>query len=69
MPAGSTFTPFNQLTEAQVIGWIQAVVDGNQSYKEHIEAQILKQIAEKVRPVTEPQLPWGSPTPPTSPAS
>jgi hypothetical protein len=64
MPAGSTFTPFNQLTEAQVIGWIQEVVDSNPNYKQHIDAQILKQIAEKIRPVTEPQMPWAPPTPP-----
>lgn len=69
MPAGSTFTPFNQLTEAQVIGWIQEVVDSNPNYKQHIDAQILKQIAEKIRPVTEPQMPWAPPAPPTPAAS
>ena len=67
MPAGSTFVPFAQLTEAMVIGWVQAVVDGNPGYKQHIDAQIQKQIDEKIRPVTEAQMPW-APAPTTPPA-
>ena len=61
MPAGSTFVPFAELTEATVLGWIQAVVvDG---YEEHVNAQIAKQIDEKHNPVTEAALPWAPPAP------
>lgn len=67
MPAGSTFVPFEQLTEAMVIGWIQEVVNTNPGYKQHIDAQIQKQIDEKIRPVTEAQLPWAPATPPATP--
>lgn len=56
------FTAFEELTEAKVIEWIQAVVVG--SYKEHIDAQIAKQIAAVKTPVTEvaaEALPWAPP--------
>lgn len=61
MPAGSTFIPFAELTEAIVLGWIQAVVVGG--YEEHVNAQIQKQIDEKHNPVTEAALPWAPPVP------
>ena len=51
-----SFTSFADLTEANVLAWIQAVVvDG---YEEHVNAQIQKQIDGKVTPVTESDLPW-----------
>jgi hypothetical protein len=56
-----TFTPYDQLTEAQVLEWIEAVVNDNPSYKEHIEEQITAQIAAQVAPETdvdEGQFPW-----------
>ena len=56
MPEGSTFVPLAELTEAMVLGWIQAVVVG--SYEEHVNAQIAKQIAEKATPITETPMPW-----------
>ena len=59
MPEGSTFVPFEQLTEATVLGWIQGVVVGG--YEEHVNAQIAKQIQDKITPVTEPGLPWAPP--------
>lgn len=64
MPAGSTFIPFNQLTEEIVIDWIKGVVVGG--YEEHVNAQIQKQIDEKHNPVVEAALPWAPPaeTPP-----
>lgn len=61
MPEGYNFIPFADLTEADVISWIQAVVEGNPSYKKHIDDQIQKQIDEKMRPITEPDLPWAPP--------
>jgi hypothetical protein len=69
MPAGSTFIPFQDLTEEIVLGWIRAVVIGG--YEEHVNAQIQKQIDEKHNPITETQMPWApvaetaAPTTPT----
>jgi hypothetical protein len=62
------FVPFENLTEATVLGWIQAVVVGG--YEEHVNAQIQKQIDEKHNPITEADMPWAPPreTPPTPPA-
>jgi hypothetical protein len=59
------FIPYEELTEADIIGWIEAVVVG--SYKEHIDAQIMKQIALIKNPVVEVpsnELPWSPPTEP-----
>lgn len=56
------FIPYEELTEANVISWIQAVVVG--AYKEHVDAQILKQIALIKDPVVEVpsnELPWSPP--------
>lgn len=56
------FTAFEDLTEQQVIEWIQAVVVD--SYKDHVEGQIAKQIAAIKAPVTEvaaDALPWAAP--------
>ena len=56
VPAGS-FVAFADLTEATVLGWIQAVVVG--SYMDHVQAQIQKQIDEAT--IQEPDLPWAPP--------
>jgi hypothetical protein len=61
------FTSYENLTESQVLGWIQDVVNNNAGYKAHIEDQIQKQIDAALRPkveVTGDQLPWAAPTPP-----
>jgi hypothetical protein len=57
------FTPFEELTESQVIGWIQAKVSGSAptSYWDHISDRINKQIEEKANVkinVEETELPW-----------
>jgi hypothetical protein len=66
MPEGYTFIPFDQLTEEMVLEWIKAVVVGG--YEEHVNAQIQKQIDDKLTPVTEATLPWApAPTPTTAP--
>lgn len=67
MPAGYDFVPFEDLTEADVISWIQAVVEGNSGYKQHIDEQIQKQIDQNMRPVTEADLPWAPPKANTAP--
>ena len=65
-PSQPDFTPYDQLTEAQVLGWIQAVVVG--SYWDHVNEQIMKQIALKKDPVTPTsQFPWSPPAPPGPP--
>jgi hypothetical protein len=59
------FIPYEELTEADIIAWIQAVVVG--SYKDHIDGQINKQIALIKDPVVEVpsnELPWSPPTEP-----
>lgn len=64
----ATFIPYEDLTEADVIGWIQAVVVG--SYKEHVDAQIMKQIALIKDPVVEVpngDFPWDPPAPAPTP--
>ena len=51
------FTPYDQLTEAQVIGWVQAAMGEEQvaSY----EANVAQQIADQIDPpVVTPPLPW-----------
>jgi len=55
----ATFTSFEDLTETQVLGWIQAVVTG--SYEAHVNEQIQKQIDAKKNPETEVasgKFPW-----------
>lgn len=64
------FTTYENLTEAQVIGWIQDVVNNNPGYKAHIDQQIQKQIDAIVRPTTEVNadaLPWAEPDANTTP--
>ena len=65
-PSQPDYTPYDQLTEAQVLGWIQAVVVG--SYWEHVQEKIAEQIALKKDPVTPTnQFPWSPPAPPPGP--
>ena len=55
VPAGS-FAPFEELTEATVLGWIQAVVNGDQGYADHISERVGKQIDEAS--IEEGVMPW-----------
>ena len=66
----NNFTSYEDLTEAQVISWIQGVVNSNPSYKAHIDEQIQKQIDAIVKPIVEVQsdaLPWAEPSANTAP--
>jgi hypothetical protein len=64
VPAGE-FKDFADLEEEDVISWIQAVVDGDASYKAHIVGRIQAQIdAEKVRETT---MPWATDVTPVPP--
>ncbi len=50
------FIAYQDLTEADILGWIKSVVVGH--YEDHVNACIQKQIDEAVNPITEPSLPW-----------
>ena len=57
-PTGSDFTPYSQLTETQVLGWIWA----NGVDKTATEAAVSQQIANQINPpVVTPPLPWATP--------
>lgn len=53
------FTPYADLTEAQVIGWVQAALGDEQvaAYEANVAAQIEAQINP---PVVTPPLPWSA---------
>lgn len=55
--AGATFTPYADLTEAQVIGWVQDAL-GEEKVAAY-EASVLAQIELQKNPtVVTPTLPW-----------
>lgn len=56
----NNFTSYEDLTEEMVLGWIQSVVV--ESYEEHVNGLILKQIDEQISPTVEvrDEFPWGS---------
>jgi hypothetical protein len=59
----NNFTTFENLTEAQVLGWIQNTVSGSSttSYWDHISGRIEKEIEEKINvkiQIEEMELPW-----------
>lgn len=56
---GSTFTPYADLTEAQVVGWVQAALGAEQvaAYEANVTQQINDQV---VPPVVTPPLPWSA---------
>jgi len=58
MPSG-TFTPYDQLTQNQVLGWCWA----NGVDKDATEASVQAQIDSQINPtVIQPPLPWATPT-------
>jgi hypothetical protein len=69
------FTPYESLTEEQVLGWIKNIVSGSDSrhnYWNHINERIEAEIYSKryaVQDITEFNLPWasGSATPTPTP--
>lgn len=57
--AGSPYTPFADLTQAQVVGWVQDAMGLEQVAT--IEAGLATNIANQVNPpVVSPALPWAS---------
>jgi hypothetical protein len=59
LPVGDNFTPYEDLTEAQVIGWVQDELGivGIEETKVIIEQQINSIIATPYPPIPQP-LPW-----------
>jgi hypothetical protein len=54
-----TFTPYSQLTQAQVIGWVQTALgaDGIANFEANVQGQINSMITPPVSPQNTP-LPW-----------
>ena len=50
------FIPFDQLTEADVLSWVQSVVVGD--YEVHVNERIQKNMEENMNVVVEATLPW-----------
>jgi hypothetical protein len=56
---GATFTPYVDLTEAQVIGWVQSALGEEQVTA--YEANVAAQIDNEINPsVVTPPLPWSA---------
>lgn len=53
---GTLVTPFEQLTEAQVVGWVKAAM-GEETVAAH-EAAVAAQIEEAKAPKTATGMPW-----------
>ena len=54
-PSGSAFTPYSQLTQEQVLGWVWA----NGVDQAATEAAVQQQIDNQINPpVVQPPLPW-----------
>ena len=59
------FTPFEQLTEAQVVGWVKASLDAAAH-----EAALARDIADQLSPpIVSPPLPWQTVDPAADPAA
>jgi hypothetical protein len=56
-PSGGSFTPYSQLTQAQVLGWIWANGVDQASAEAAVQTQINNQITP---PVVQPPLPWSA---------
>jgi hypothetical protein len=57
--SSDTFTPYDQLTQDQVVGWVQAALGAEQVIG--LQDALTNQIAEKKNPpVVIPPLPWAT---------
>jgi len=55
----SGFIPYAQLTQAEVLGWINAATDNQANYYANIDGQIASMITPPVSPSNTP-LPWSN---------
>ena len=63
-PPSGSFTPYDQLTQDQVLGWCFA----NGVDQSAIEANVTQQINDQINPpIIAPPLPWLPPVPPPQP--
>lgn len=53
------FVPYDQLTQAEVIGWINSATDNQASYYANIDGQINSMINPPIYQTNTP-LPWGA---------
>ena len=53
----SDYVPYDQLTESEVIGWINASTNNQENYYANINGQIESMINPPVSPAAQP-LPW-----------
>jgi hypothetical protein len=54
-----TYTPYNELTQEQVIGWVKEILGEEQVAS--LEANVATQIQNQINPpVVTPPLPWAS---------
>ena len=53
---GESFTPYDELTEAQVVGWVQDSIG-----KDTTEANLASQIEAQKHPTQESGVPWAQP--------
>jgi hypothetical protein len=53
----SNYIPYDQLTESEVIGWINAQTNNQENYYANIDGQINSMINPPVSPEAQP-LPW-----------
>ena len=57
--AGEPYTPYADLTQAQVVGWVQAAL--GQEQVDAIDAGLATSIANQVNPpIVTPPLPWSA---------
>jgi hypothetical protein len=54
---GQTIIPYDQLTQAEVLGWINAATNNQANYYANIDGQIQSMITPPVSPSNTP-LPW-----------
>jgi hypothetical protein len=54
-PASPTFKPYDQLTEADVLGWVWSQADFD---KDAVEVNLAQRIEDQKAPKTETGVPW-----------
>lgn len=67
----NNFTPYESLTETQVLEWVKTTVERDGSYVRHISERITEQIEKSKRVVVEvndSDFPWAPPAPEPTPA-
>ena len=53
------FVPYNELTQDEVIGWINTATNNQENYYANVQGQINSLITPPVSPTSQP-LPWGA---------